>query len=282
MSLRDNGASISEGPCGSVDRMTDALAPKPEDLSIDAPPSVRTQLTHRTIREFTDQPVSDETMETLYRVAMRTASSRGMQHASIIRVTDPKLRARLAEIGEQEYVGRAPVYLLFIVDSARNAAILREQGYDPAGAGKTKVFVEGFTDACLMAQNVVNAAESLGLGANFLGNIHNNTAAVIEALRLPRYTFPVVGLTLGWPGQNPQLKPRMAPEFRVMENGYQHRTSWSEALADYDKEMTTYYDLRNANSRVDSYINQVAKLLTPQREREDESLQAARWQGFVI
>ena len=174
------------------------------------------------------------------------------------------------------------MYLLFIVDSARNAAILREQGYDPSGAGKTKVFVEGFTDACLMAQNVVNAAESLGLGANYLGNIHNDTAAVIETLKLPRYTFPVVGLTLGWPGQDPQLKPRMAPEFRVMENGYQHRTSWSEALADYDQEMTTYYDLRNANQRVDSYINQVVKQLTPKRELLDESLQAARWQGFII
>ena len=38
---------------------------------------------------------------------------------------------------------------------------LRAQGYDPVAAGKTKVFVEGFTDACLMAQNVVNAAERL-------------------------------------------------------------------------------------------------------------------------
>ena len=105
---------------------------------------------------------------------------------------------------------------------------------------------------------------------------------MIETLKLPRYTFPVVGLTLGWPGQNPQLKPRMAPEFRVMENGYQHRTNWSEALADYDQEMTTYYDLRNANQRVDSYINQVVKQLTPKRELLDESLQAARWQGFII
>ncbi|WP_370511799.1 nitroreductase family protein [Corynebacterium sp. NML180780] len=96
--------------------MTDALAPKPEDLSIDAPPAVRAQLTHRTIREFTDQPVSDETLETLYRVAMRTASSRGMQHASIIRVTDPALRERLAEIGNQEVIwswaGRVPLQVL--------------------------------------------------------------------------------------------------------------------------------------------------------------------------
>ena len=46
--------------------------------------------------------------------------------------------------------------------------------------------------------------------------------------------------------------------------------------------MTTYYDLRNANQRVDSYINQVVKQLTPKRELLDESLQAARWQGFII
>lgn len=55
--------------------------------------------------------------------------------------------------------------------------------HDPrARAATTKVFVEGFTDACLMAQNVVNAAERTGLGANYLGNIHNETAAVIETL----------------------------------------------------------------------------------------------------
>ena len=109
--------------------MTDALAPKPEDLSIDAPPELRAQLTHRTIREFTDQPVTDETMETLYRVAMRTASSRGMQHASIIRVTDPKLRARLAEIGAQEYVGRAGAGVLAVYCG------LGKERRHPAGTG---------------------------------------------------------------------------------------------------------------------------------------------------
>lgn len=244
--------------------------------------SINTQLAHRTIREFTDQEVDDATLNTLYEVAMRTASSRAMQHCSIIRITDQTLRDQLAEIGNQEYVKRAPVYLLFIVDSARNAKILEENGKDPAGAGKTKVFVEGFTDACLMAQNVVNAAESLGLGTNYLGNIHNNTRGVIDLLQLPKYTFPVVGLTLGWPNQDPQLKPRMPQQFRVMENGYQHQDNWTEALKDYDAEMTTYYDLRNANRRVDSYTNQVLSNLTTTREPNDESLQAARWQGFII
>ena len=89
---------------------------------------VERQLSHRTIREFTDQPVDDQTLETIYDVAMRTASSRGMQQASIIRVTETQLRERLAEIGNQEYVRRAPVYLLFLADTARNAQICRKTG----------------------------------------------------------------------------------------------------------------------------------------------------------
>ncbi len=244
--------------------------------------TISTQLRHRTIREFTTEDVSDDILDTIYDVAMQTASSRGLQHCGIIRVTDPALRDRLTEIGRQEYVRRAPVYLLFIVDAARNAAILREHGRDEAAAARTQVFVEGFTDACLMAQNVVVAAESLGLGANYLGNIHNDTAGVIEALNLPKLTFPVVGMTLGWPNQDPQLKPRMPKHFRVMENGYQQQENWTEALAEYDAEMTTYYDLRDANRRVDSFTNQVLGRLTTDHDPHDESLQVARAQGFDI
>lgn len=244
--------------------------------------TIKTQLGHRTIREFTAEPVTDEHLETLFDVAMHTASSRGLQHASIIRVTDPKLRARLAEIGKQEYVGRAPVYLLFIIDGARHAGILEELGGDRAGVARPQVFVEGFTDACLMAQNIVVAAESLGLGANYLGNIHNDTQAVIDALELPELTFPVVGLTVGWPNQDPQLKPRMPQKYRVMENGYQRPESWVKALKDYDAEMTTYYDLRDANRRVDSYTDQILKQLGPEPKPQDGSLEAARAQGFPI
>ncbi|AEX75715.1 putative nitroreductase [Corynebacterium diphtheriae HC02] len=163
--------------------------------------TIRTQLNHRTIREFTTEQVSEEIMEQLFAVAGRTATSLGMQSTSIIRVTDPQLRARLAEIGAQEYVGRAPIYLLFIVDCHRNAGILQELGADPAGVATARNFVQGFTDTCLTAQNVCIAAESMGLGVNFLGNVHNDAAAVIELLQLPELTFPVVGMTLGWPNQ---------------------------------------------------------------------------------
>lgn len=244
--------------------------------------TIRTQLDHRTIREFTDEPVDKQTLDTLFEVAMRTASSRSLQNASIIHVTDQAKKDRLAEIGNQEYVRRAPVYLLFIVDGRRAAGILEEAGKPVEPAGSTKVFVEGFTDACLMVQNVTVAAQALGLGTNHLGNVHNDEPAIIELLDLPKYTFPVLGMTLGHPNQEPQIKPRMDAQLRIFENSYQEPESWTEALADYDAEMTTYYDLRNENRREDSFTNQVITKLSPGGRNDSKTFEVARAQGFDI
>ncbi|MDU0479464.1 NADPH-dependent oxidoreductase [Staphylococcus chromogenes] len=244
--------------------------------------TIETQLAHRTIREFTDEPVPQETLTRLLDVAMHAPTSLGMQTASIIHITDQKLKDELAVIGNQEYVRRAPVYLLYLVDAHRAAEILKEQGAPTEPASYAKNFVQGFTDAILMAQNVCVAAESLGLGVNYLGNIHNDARAVINLLGLPQLTYPAVGMTLGWPNQDPQLKPRMPRHLRVFENGYHAPASWSDALADYDAEMQTYYDLRNANQRVDSFTKQVLGKFTLGKDNRDLTFEIAREQGFDV
>ena len=57
--------------------------------------TIRTQLDHRTIREFTDEPVDKQTLDTLFEVAMRTASSRSLQNASIIQIGRASCRERV-------------------------------------------------------------------------------------------------------------------------------------------------------------------------------------------
>lgn len=242
--------------------------------------TIASQLSHRTIREFTTDPVPEETMAQIFQVARQTASSRGLQQTAIIRVRDQAKRDALAVIGNQEYVARAPEYLLFIIDAHRSAAILEEMGVAVHQAASVDVFTEAFTDACLMAQNVVVAAESLGFGANYLGNILNDPQGVVDLLGLPKLTFPVVGLTLGMPNQSPQLKPRMDMSLRVMENGYTEPESWLEALSEYDETMQTYYDLREANKKVDSYTNQVKTRLGRPTPSRDRILDTIRAQGF--
>ena len=254
--------------------MIDTMEPITSTISV--------QLEHRTIRKFTAESLSSEQFNQLMEVARSTATSRGLQHASIIRVTDQDLRNEMAAIATQAYMTDSPELLLFIVDTHRSQRILDENGSDGPGARSMDSFTEGFTDACLMAQNVAVAAESMGLGTNFFGNVLNDVPRIVELLKLPKLTFPVLGLTMGFPDQEPQLKPRMDMSLRVMENGYTEPESWSKALSEYDDVMQTYYDLRDANRRVDSFTKQTVGRLAavnPMRARMVEFIAS---QGFDV
>lgn len=69
--------------------------------------TIKNQLNHRTIREFTGEKINEETIKTLLEVVNMSASSNGMQNMSIIRVTNPKIKEKLAENGNQAYMARA-------------------------------------------------------------------------------------------------------------------------------------------------------------------------------
>ncbi|USR78718.1 NADPH-dependent oxidoreductase [Arcanobacterium pinnipediorum] len=241
--------------------------------------TISQQLNHRSIRKFSQQSVPQDVNSTLFDVAMRTSTSRGFQHAGLIRVTDQGLRNKLAEIGNQPYIAQAPEFVVAIVDTRRSVRILEELGHDPSPAKSMDAFREGFTDAILMVQNMTVAAESMGLGVTLLGSILNDIPEVISLLHLPDFTFPALGMIYGYPDQEPQLKPRMDVNLRVMHNTYNEPESWVEALADYDQEMTTYYDTRDLNRRVDTFTTQVVRKLrtTPLKDRYIDHV---RSQGF--
>lgn len=243
---------------------------------------VKRQLEHRTIREFKNEAIPTEILEQLLEVARRTASSTGMQTCSVIRVTDPEIKREISKVCKQEYVERAPELLIFIVDLYRNWRIAQEKNYYEKSAMTMDSFFSAFTDACITAQNVVNAAEAMDLGTVYFGSILNDSAKICDILNLPKLTFPVVGLGVGYPNQNPQLKPRMSMELRVFENTYNPFENYLEKIEDYDKEMRTYYDLRNANRRVDCFSDQVVTRFENSLPKRQEILNFIRKQGFDI
>lgn len=244
--------------------------------------TIKTQLNHRTIREFTEENIPKENLEKLFDVINMTASSNGMQNFSIIRVTDQSLKNKLSEIGLQEYMRRAPELLIFIVDLYRNYEIAKELNNENDIMIGFDKFMQGFTDACLAAQNFVVGAESMGYGANYFGNIHNNTKKVIDLLNLPKYTFPVVGVGIGIPNQNPEIKPRMPLDLKMFENGYEKFDSYLESIKDYDQVMQTYYDLRDANNRVDAFSTQVVKKQGSIIANREDMYKAFIDQGFKL
>lgn len=60
--------------------------------------TLRTQLNHRTIRDFDGRPLGEELTATLVNAALHAATSQGMQYATIIRVQDPARRQAIAEV----------------------------------------------------------------------------------------------------------------------------------------------------------------------------------------
>lgn len=244
--------------------------------------TIKDQLNHRTIRFFKDEPIAQDILDQLWQVMNQTASSNGLQSCSIIRVTDKEIKQKLAQICNQNYVANLPELYIFIVDSHRIEKIALEKGYTGDSYRGMDQFFKGFTDACLMAQNLNNAIESIGLGAVYLGSILNDINEVIQLLHLPPLTFPVLGIGFGYPNDDPQLKPRMPIAFKMHENAYETVDSYVEMLQAYDQEMMQYYDTRLTNKRSDSYTQQVLNMMEADFTDRKQIVQYIQNQGFDL
>ena len=224
--------------------------------------TIRAQLAHRTIRAYTDEGIDEDTLTTLLDVARHSATSSFQQQVTIIRVLDPAVREQLHLASGQPYVGgdRGELFV-FVVDLHRNAALRERAGASLEPLERTNLFLQGVEDAVIAAQNVVVAAESLGLGTTYLGSIIGDVRRVIKALRLPTRTYPVLGLLVGHPAQDPQYKPRLPREIVVGTDAYPELDDHPDALTAYDAEVEQYYDLRDTSRRVDSFSAQMARAL---------------------
>ena len=163
-------------------------------------------------------------------------------------------------------------YVIFIVDLYRNQQIRQQLGKDDGRVHTTDIFFQAMEDTLLAFQNVANAVESMSLGYVPLGTVNDHPLKMLETLNLPELTFPVLGMQVGVPDQKPQLKPRLPQKFTCFEGNYPTDFNVKD-LADYDKIVTTYYDLRNSNRRIDSFTKQItgAKLNNHETDRDELS-----------
>ena len=228
------------------------------------------QVNHRSIRKFKDQQLTEEQLTTLYTVFQHTATSLFMQNATLLHITDETKRAKIRELCGQKYVGAQGDLFIFVVDLYRNQQIRQQLGKDDGRLHTTDIFFQGLDDTLLAWQNVANAVESMGLGYVPLGTINDHPLAMLDVLDLPKLTFPALGMQVGVPDQNPQLKPRLPLEFTTFENDYP-RDFAVDNLKDYDQVVTTYYDLRDTNKRIDSFTKQITgeKLNTKAIDRDE-------------
>lgn len=235
---------------------------------------------HRSQRDFTTQPVSAETVSQLITTAQHASSSIFLQAYSFISVTDPALRQQIAAITTMPFVQQNGHLLIVIADQHRNATLARQQGLTPELLGGADRFLASVEDATLASQNLITAAESLGLGAVILGSVLNDAAKLIELLHLPKLTMPVFGLLVGYPNGQNELKPRL-PEAAVhFTNDYQEPTAYTAALADYQQTLQQYYQARSHNARQADFTQVIRGALLSKTPRR-ELLAVLQQQGFL-
>ncbi|MBU7013784.1 MAG: nitroreductase family protein [Theionarchaea archaeon] len=179
---------------------------------------IDTLLHHRSIRRFTDEKVPESLIETLVRAGQQ-APFTGQMYTVIV-CTDEEKRREIAE--HFEMAGRAPVFMLFCVDFRKLEKFIAAKGRKNR-MEEIALLILGVQDMAYMAQNVVTAAESVGLGTCFLGGALwvEELATIFE---LPQRVIPVVGMVLGYPDQDPPVRPRIPLECILNYNTYHDMT----------------------------------------------------------
>jgi len=222
--------------------------------------TVRLLKSHRSIREYSDQQVDQKIVETLVETGQCASTSSFIQSCTVIQVRDKVTRKKLCECAAgQKYVVEAPVFLVFCADMNRHS-LACEIHEAPMLSGYTEQFLTASIDCALFAQNVLIGAESLGLGGCFIGAIRNRINDVDKLLRLPDLVYPLFGLCLGYPAQDPEVKPRLPLQVVLKQERYEDSSDIA-FINHYDISVSQYYKKRTAGIKDNSWSEQISEML---------------------
>ena len=177
----------------------------------------------KSMRVYEDRPISPEDKQAILRAAVMAPSAGCQQLYTILDITDQALKDALAEsCDHQPFIATGKMVLIFCADFQKWYDGFAAAGCEPRKPGKGE-FMIAVDDALIAAQNAVTAAESLGIGSCYIGDIMERYEYHKELLHLPRYVFPAAMLVFGYPTQQQKDRPkppRTAMKHIVHENGY--------------------------------------------------------------
>lgn len=188
------------------------------------PEAIQTLLSRKSVRAF-EGGIPESDVQIILRAAIEAPTAGNMTLWSAIRVTDPDKKVRLADsCDHQPFIATAPLVIVFCADVRRwitaFEAIDSDQPLRRPGAGD---FLLATLDAVIAAHASVTAAEMLGYGSCYIGDILENLDIQREILHLPAYVKPVCMAVYGQPTdqQRARSKPaRFRTEDILFENTY--------------------------------------------------------------
>jgi len=198
-------------------------------------PVIDAMMNRKSIRKYTDETPSDEVVATIVRAGQQAPFA-------------AQLNSLLLSRDSEKNAFSAPLLFTVCVDCHKIELIMSRRNWRLVTNDITMLLF-GIQDATLIAENMVIAAESLGLGSCFLGNAPNIADKIVKKYKLPRRVFPLVQLAMGYPAENPPPRPRYPLEFFLFEDEYPQLSeeTISKAMIDMDEGYLAQDYYRKAN-----------------------------------
>jgi len=182
---------------------------------------MRVLLERKSVRAYKKREISARARDQIIAAALRAPTAGNMMLYSIIEVRDRRLKETLARTcDEQPFIAKAPLVLLFLADYQKwwdyfglcgVEEVARRSGEPVREPQEGDLFI-AFCDALIAAHTAVVAAESLGIGSCYIGDIMENYEVHRELFGLPRYALPVCLVCFGHPTAQQQQRP-LTPRF---------------------------------------------------------------------
>lgn len=243
--------------------------------------TIKVMKTHRSIRKYKDEMISDDVINELVDVVQHAPTSLNSQQSAVNVIKDKESKRKIERVAvEMPWIEECPVFFIFIIDFYKTKLACEKNGRKQTITDSVESIMVGCIDIGLSVQNVITAAESLGLGTVCIGSIRNNPAAIIELLELPKYTYLVAGLCLGYPEDHSKLKQRLdkTSYFHFVkyskENLKDAIDSYDELIVDYlkdvDREQEVNWSYNTSNFYKDNYYPKVYPTLKEQGFKNKE------------
>ena len=204
------------------------------------------------LRRYAPQAIRPEDVDAILESAMRAPTAMNMMLYSIVEVADPAKKEKLAETCGHAFIADAPLVLLFLADmqrwvdyyeSADVPATCEREGIDymtPKGAN----LLMSCCDALIAAQNTVIAAESLGIGSCYIGDVMGHCEEHRELFDLPKWAFPITLVCYGYYPEDLERRrtTRFDRRFIHFRDTYRHldENDFSEMLAEIEAKFADY------------------------------------------
>jgi len=167
---------------------------------------VQTMLDHKSIRKYAEEMPSDAVVKTIVRAGQQAPFA-------------SQYYSTLLSRKRERNPFKAPLLFTICVDSHKFELIMKERNWKLV-TNDLALLLFGIQDASLMAENMVVAGRSLGLGSCFLGSALYRVDKIAEEYDLPKRVFPLVQLAMGYPAEDPPPRPRYPFDFTLFEGKY--------------------------------------------------------------